>query len=309
MGHYGIDLFFGLSSFLLTYLACIEIENTNNFSKKNFFIRRALRIYPLYFFVLVVSFLGIPLIGDLFNVNISLPEKKYLYFLFLSNYDNTDHIFALKFLWTISVEEQFYFMFMFLAPLFKRYVYIPILFLLISHLAGNYIGKVYHWNLYTATTTYFPHFAVGIIAGRLYFNSKVPSKKTLACIIVMSIILTALFFKFSFLNSVTRIPIAILIGGIILLTAQIFEGFDTGNTIMNATEYLGKYTYGLYVYSGFVIAFCVKFLDWDKPWYRFGLICVLLFPISFFSYKYFEVYFIKLKSRFRTEYEKKKRRP
>ena len=53
-GGLGVDFFFILSSFLLTYLALNEIETTGRFSRKNFFIRRALRIYPLYFAVFAV---------------------------------------------------------------------------------------------------------------------------------------------------------------------------------------------------------------------------------------------------------------
>jgi peptidoglycan/LPS O-acetylase OafA/YrhL len=48
--HIGVSFFFILSAFLLTNLALQEISN-KKFSFKNFFIRRGLRIYPLYFFL------------------------------------------------------------------------------------------------------------------------------------------------------------------------------------------------------------------------------------------------------------------
>ena len=47
-GYLGVDFFFVLSSFLLTFLAYKELDDTNTFSKKNFFMRRVLRIFPLY---------------------------------------------------------------------------------------------------------------------------------------------------------------------------------------------------------------------------------------------------------------------
>ena len=49
-GGLGVDLFFCLSSFLITKLLLIEHEQTASIDIKSFYIRRILRIWPLYFF-------------------------------------------------------------------------------------------------------------------------------------------------------------------------------------------------------------------------------------------------------------------
>src|SRR5690606_13494204 len=54
---FSIDVFFILSSFLLTYLGLREFEKHGRFSFKNYFLRRALRIWPLYYLIMVLSFL------------------------------------------------------------------------------------------------------------------------------------------------------------------------------------------------------------------------------------------------------------
>src|SRR4051812_44537291 len=55
-GSLGVSCFFVLSGFLITYLMIEEKERQLNFNLKNFYIRRALRIWPLYYGVLLITF-------------------------------------------------------------------------------------------------------------------------------------------------------------------------------------------------------------------------------------------------------------
>lgn len=59
--NFGVDLFFVLSAFLITKLLMIEHSIFGNFSIKDFLIRRALRIYPLYFFTLFICIIVLPI--------------------------------------------------------------------------------------------------------------------------------------------------------------------------------------------------------------------------------------------------------
>ena len=58
-----IDVFFILSSFLLTWLGINEYKVKGNFSFINYFIRRALRIWPLYILLMIFSFIIVPYAG------------------------------------------------------------------------------------------------------------------------------------------------------------------------------------------------------------------------------------------------------
>lgn len=102
-GFLGVDFFFVLSGFLITTLLLRETRKYGDFSLKNFYIRRIIRIIPVYYFV--VTCVGIYYI-------FVKGQTEYLelwphYYLFLSNF-LTDSISLLAVSWSLSVEEQYY---------------------------------------------------------------------------------------------------------------------------------------------------------------------------------------------------------
>jgi peptidoglycan/LPS O-acetylase OafA/YrhL len=114
-GAWGVDLFFALSAFLITSLLLKERQETGEISLRLFYIRRILRIWPLYFLVVA---LGVVLAHTAANRNHlwyydqSLPWYYVAgYLLFVGNwvyaaFGRTHSICAP--LWTVSIEEQFY---------------------------------------------------------------------------------------------------------------------------------------------------------------------------------------------------------
>src|SRR5687768_11130454 len=95
-----LDVFFILSSFLLTRIEIIEYEKEHNFSFMNFFTRRVLRIWPLYYLLMFFSFIIFPIIAERTGVSMSLPDPVF-YIFFISNFYTNDHVFFLRFLWSI----------------------------------------------------------------------------------------------------------------------------------------------------------------------------------------------------------------
>ena len=107
-GAFGVDLFFALSAFLITELLRREYVARGKFSLSSFYIRRALRIWPLYFTFLAATVFLIPIIipQDRFG-----PIYVISFALFFGNWICVTS--GLPFsvaspLWSISVEEQFY---------------------------------------------------------------------------------------------------------------------------------------------------------------------------------------------------------
>ena len=60
LGRNGVLLFFVLSGFLITYLLIVEKKKTKEISIKKFYLRRVLRIWPLYFLILIIGFFLVP---------------------------------------------------------------------------------------------------------------------------------------------------------------------------------------------------------------------------------------------------------
>ncbi|MEX0329057.1 MAG: acyltransferase family protein [Ruegeria sp.] len=99
----GVDFFFVLSGFLITTLLLREADRHGQFSLRNFYLRRIIRIIPVYFFV--VTLVGVYYI-------LVKGQYEYLklwpfYYTFLSNF-LTEHIPLLEITWSLSVEEQYY---------------------------------------------------------------------------------------------------------------------------------------------------------------------------------------------------------
>ncbi|MGZ3885588.1 MAG: acyltransferase family protein, partial [Bacteroidia bacterium] len=116
LGGLGVVFFFVLSGFLITYLLLKEKSQTGTISVRKFYLRRLLRIWPLYYFIVFLGFLVLPHVGlmEIPFAKMNL-EKNYglnfaLYMLMLPNlafamFGAVPHIGQA---WSIGVEEQFY---------------------------------------------------------------------------------------------------------------------------------------------------------------------------------------------------------
>ena len=107
-GALGVDLFFVLSAYLITELLLREQRSRGSFDIRAFYARRILRIWPLYYFALLVL---LPLLALAIPAE-RMPGNFLLAFLFFAgnwacawwnSYPS-----ALALLWSVSIEEQFY---------------------------------------------------------------------------------------------------------------------------------------------------------------------------------------------------------
>lgn len=109
----GVQIFFVISGYLITKLLLLEREKTGKINIRDFYIRRALRIFPVFFlYILVLIILKYSLVPDIFT------DYKLILFavLYLWNYKQyfikesvTDHgNFHMAHFWSLSMEEQFY---------------------------------------------------------------------------------------------------------------------------------------------------------------------------------------------------------
>lgn len=118
-GSYGVNFFFVLSGFLITYLLLKEKKEHGKLSIKNFYIKRILRIWPVYFMTLLFSFFILPFLipSSTYSVlgmtNPVMSWQTFSYFFFFAgNFYQGLGIgmgsLSIGILWSVCVEEQFY---------------------------------------------------------------------------------------------------------------------------------------------------------------------------------------------------------
>jgi peptidoglycan/LPS O-acetylase OafA/YrhL len=133
-GWVGVDIFFALSGFLITGILLDTCTDPLYFRK--FYVRRFLRIFPLYYGVLLVILLLTPMLH--LDWHATIPD----FLLFWQNYvaywrltiTGSAINLHLEHLWSLAVEEQFYLVWPFLVWILRgrrSFVYVPA-FLLIA---------------------------------------------------------------------------------------------------------------------------------------------------------------------------------
>lgn len=111
-GDLGVNFFFVLSGFLITYLLLSEKQLTGRIAIGAFYMRRILRIWPLYFVMVFIGFVVFPWVkAHLGQAPLHETAQPWYFFTFLVNFNNLYHgcqTPTLTLLWSVSVEEQFY---------------------------------------------------------------------------------------------------------------------------------------------------------------------------------------------------------
>ena len=118
-GWMGVDLFFVLSGFLITGIL-VDSKSSPGFFR-NFYARRCLRIWPLYYSCLLFMFVMVPLLHPSEAVFSARSSPWWAYFVFLQNFlvpIPTQAIGLLGVTWSLAVEEQFYLVW----PLVVRFI-------------------------------------------------------------------------------------------------------------------------------------------------------------------------------------------
>ena len=82
LGSIGVSIFFVLSGFLITYLILTEIALKGRMNVVAFYIRRALRIWPLYYAVVIGVFIIYPFLQPLFHDTSTTSSNPIYYFFF-----------------------------------------------------------------------------------------------------------------------------------------------------------------------------------------------------------------------------------
>jgi peptidoglycan/LPS O-acetylase OafA/YrhL len=324
-GATAVSFFFVLSGFLITYLMLEENDETGRLDLKKFYVRRTLRIWPLYYAVLIFGFFIYPIIKQQFGYENLIPFSKTYQFLFLSNFDSIRVAeLGLKdfapsmtgITWSVAIEEQFYLVWPLLFLLLKGkkfyYVILPVIF--ISWFCRSFIfGNAAH---YYHTVSVASDLAIGALAAMLsFYNASFVYglRKTRKIYIILFYLFSLIFFLYAedflspfFFKTFFRLIIT-LIFAMVILEQNYCENsfFKFGN--WKGISAMGKYSYSLYMLHPIgiqvsIVAFRFMYLD-RADGFATGILYVLIalvssLSLSYFSYRYIESYFLNLKKKF-----------
>ncbi len=321
-GNFGVCLFFMLSSYLITELLRREYLQTNTVHLKAFYVRRSLRIWPLYFAVLLAAAVAGSLV-PFFHMEV---RQLIAYALFVGNWyivANPVGPSALGWLWSISVEEQFYIVWPTIAKLggvtsiaIVSFVCMPLSLIAIA-LVSKYQQHL-EVTVWLNSIVQFQFFSLGALLA-IYLSGKVPSFSTSARVTIF--MAGAVCWVTASGACLIKDPLphhtpsSMMIGyelvaiGCLCIFLSLLGASVKG--IPPYVVYLGKISYGLYVFHGIALAatsFARKYFE------HFGsnhstialslfvadrvVALALTIALAALSYKYLETPWLRLKSRF-----------
>jgi len=323
-GGAGVVIFFVLSGFLLGEILFLEKEKgTAKWDViKNFFVRRTLRIFPLYYatillYALLMTTGGILWWNLLYANNIlqaidvnRVPKEFWP-------------------LWSLCVEEQFYLFFPFFmvslsVKAIRKYLVAGVLFALIGRIVLILINKeLFEISTYALMPFCLDCLFLGVLLAyyKLYKNDaitalfrKYPINVLLVLFIALQVVLQhygGTMFNAAIGRFFAAITGAVIIGYSVLIG---YKGWFQKVLENKAISYLGKISYGLYLLHAFVQVFYEKYLinnpiklslaNLNLPIISnrylidFVFLFILTVIIAHISYQYFEKRFLKYKSKF-----------
>ena len=316
LGFISIDSFFVLSSFLITWKGLEELKVTKKFQFKNFLIRRSLRIWPLYFLVILLGFL-IEFMKSYFTQDISSLPSFWSFILFILNFDiiknGYEFLFFMVFMWSISVEEQFYIFWALVLKWFQNHLLkISLLIILISIIFRIYfIDDSLNLNFHTVSAL--GNFGVGALAAIAAFNNSILITKirdfSKTQIVIIYLISLTIFIAIPSLQNhdlfivIQRVLFSFVFAFIILEQTYSQQSIFKLSRI-KYFNFFGKISYGLYCYHGIMITIVLKFSDYFS---KSLFTSIFIFPTLIFcgtllfshlSYKFFESKILKLKTKY-----------
>ena len=311
-GAFGLDLFFALSAYLITELLLREHANRGTFSVSAFYIRRALRIWPLYFAFLAFTVLVVPMI---------LPAERFgliyiLSFLFFAGNwvcaTNGIPFSVAGPLWSISVEEQFYIGWPLLLRFFgiHRIKQLAVTLLLLALLTRILLAvyNVKHPGVWCNTLARLDPIALGALVA-FALRGRAPQINNVVRVVLSVTALASWWLIARYLGQDGTSSIATYalsgLASVVLLVAVLQSEVPLLRVApFSWLVYLGRISYGLYVFHLFALAVMMKVhvvpllgipLGFEL---RVLLSFLVTVALATTSYTWLELPFLKLKKRF-----------
>jgi peptidoglycan/LPS O-acetylase OafA/YrhL len=323
LGQKAVSFFFVLSGFLISYLLLEEHKKTSTISIRDFYIRRTLRIWPVYYLVVILCLFVVPNLLDLSFLGIPLydgkfPLKVVFLFLVLPNLLRvySPNIVGGNQLWSIGVEEQFYVIWPLLVKRFLNNFLAFLIWFIVFKLAITVLFDVIVMKRPSLLTSALHRFwvllkveqmAIGAIGAWILFYQKDSLLRVIfdrrvwfAGLVLLAVLMIAPLhhWMISYFEAVVFLIL------IMNLAANSRVGVSLENPVLSR---LGNISYGIYMYHTLCITMCIYVLhslgiaDSNLILFNVLLYCtsvILTIGVAYLSYEYFEKVFLNFKEKF-----------
>lgn len=290
-GQTGVDLFFVLSGFLITSI--LLKANPGDWSEvRTFYTRRVLRIFPLYYATLVFYW-------------IAIDKPSWFFWVYLQNFWISFGRFSSgpMHFWSLAVEEQFYLVWPFLVLFVPRKRLLPILTgAIVFAFACRFVLAAMHQSVFVLTFTRLDGLSAGAVLATVNARQALtrwarPLLATAGFAVMASAILGH-FFRYSFNPTFVAVKYtlitAVYTGAVGWLLCRP-ESAAARFLSLRWLRYIGRISYGLYVFHPFVFAWTYRRFTAQPVLARAGLATVFTFLLATISWYAFERWFIRLK--------------
>ena len=305
-GFLGVDIFFVISGYLITYLIFKEKFSSNNFSFKNFYERRARRILPALLVMLMIMFpfAYIALIpsdfkeyalSNIFSIGFT---SNYFFYFNETEYGSIDGLLKpLLHTWSLGVEEQFYIFFPIVMILFLNnnwsFRMFAILFILSSFFFASYLSITKEQLSFFSLPTRVWELFFGALTAYLIFFNKINFIKKYILNILSYIGIISIFLSFIFFQKNTYHPSYLTFFSVIG-TCFIIINLKSDNVVHKILSskmfvFVGLISYSLYLYH-YPIFSLSRYYSLISGYNLYGKIALMfaVFLISYLSYALIE---------------------
>ncbi len=252
----GVIVFFVLSGFLISLILFINFKKSNDLGipksqvLKRFYLKRILRIMPIYFLYLFLVYL--------FRHQLGVPKDAFFYLAtYTSNlymYYHQEWLGFLSSLWTLAVEEQFYLIFPFLYLCLNRKLFLFSIALLT--IIGVIVPIIYKSKMIEIHTySCLDAFGLGILYAYLYYEGKnimvdwivrIIGFIALLLIVLKSLYIFPIHIDYYFLTALFTVSlISMIVNDEKILSLDFLLN-------LKVFQFLGKISYGIYLYHTLV---------------------------------------------------------
>ncbi|WP_051309799.1 acyltransferase family protein [Desulfogranum japonicum] len=307
-GYVGVDIFFVISGYLITSIILKEIHQ-DSFSLANFYVRRARRILPVLFFMLLVSSLIsiiVLLPNDLYSfckslLSVNIYASNFYFWRESGYWAVANDLKPLLHTWSLAVEEQYYIFFPLFLLICKRlklqYIFIFLIIILLSSLGLSQWGAYAKpsANFYLLPTRAW-ELAIGACLTLVQYNFPIQlknSKFTKYFSDIVSLVgLVFISYSIFLFDEETPFPscwalLPTLGASLVILfsSRETIIGRVLGNKILVS---IGLISYSLYLWHQPVLALYRSYFFLGMHWYHYLTLFIIIIILSYISYYFVE---------------------